>query len=138
MLIEGGDEVRSLTICLDALADQKLAWWGGRSGLRQGCTRNLVRKMPSGAWRFESICETAAGVRTETMGEAVGDFQKKYQMRAETTTHNSPILELVGTRTVSIDAEWIGPCPADMQPGEAQLETGQSVNLLQIGAQSGS
>lgn len=137
MLIEGTEGIRSLTLCLDAAADQKLSWWGGGGGLRQGCSRNLMRKTPGGAWKFESVCETTPGVQTQMAGEVVGNFQEKYQMRAETTTRNSPVLELVGARTVSIDAEWLGPCPADMQAGEAQFETGQRVNLLQIGSSSG-
>jgi hypothetical protein len=133
MLIEGAEAVQSLSLCLDAESDRQLAWWGGSTGLRQGCTRNDVRQLPSGAWRFASRCESPTGVITEAAGEAVGNFEEKYQLKAVTTVRNSPVLALLGTRTVSIDAEWIGPCPSGMMPGDVRLETGQSVNLLKLG-----
>ena len=134
MLVEGSQGLGVLSLCLDASADRQLSWWGSSRGLRQGCSQNSVGKRPNGAWRFKSVCEGPGGARTETSGEAIGNFNEKYQLRAETTTQNSSIVELIGTRTISIDAEWQGPCPGGMRPGDARLDNGMTVNLLELAA----
>lgn len=134
MLVEGSQGLSVLGLCLDTSADRQLSWWGPARGLRQSCTQNTVEKLPSGAWRFKTVCEGSGGSRIETSGDVVGNFNEKYQLRAETTTRNSPVVELIGTRTISIDAEWQGPCPTDMKPGDARLESGAMVNLLELAA----
>lgn len=132
MLIEPGDVMQSATLCLDKAAEAQLAWWS-QGGVRADCARNDISRRADGTWAFQSVCELADGVKTTTVGSASGDFQSRYQTRSEVTTINSPVAALSGTRTVVIDGEWLGPCPAGMAPGDLELPSGQRVNLLQLG-----
>lgn len=131
MLIEPGDLMQTATLCLDKTAEAQLSWWSN-AGLRASCSENDVRRRADGSWAFQSVCGVAEGVKTTTVGSATGDFQSRYQTRSEVTTTNAPVAALSGTRTVVIDGEWLGPCPAGMNPGDLELPSGQRVNLLQL------
>lgn len=130
MLVEGVDVLQTVKLCLDEASDPKLAWWG-QQGFKQACSKNDVERQPDGSWKFSSSCE-GAGVKTTNDGVAVGDFSSRYQLRAESTTTGAPIPQLNGSRTITIDAEWAGECPAGMGPGDMDMPDGQRVNMLEI------
>jgi hypothetical protein len=131
MSVEGLDVLQSVSLCLDARSDDKIAWWS-QQGVREGCEKNDVKHNPDGSWSFESVCRMAGGIKTTTVGRAVGDFSRGYQVSAETTTFGSPMPQLNGTRTITIDAQWLGECPDGMKPGDMELPTGQRLNVLEM------
>lgn len=131
MMVDGVDVLQSVSLCLDAAADKQVAWWG-QQGLREGCEKNEVTRNPDGSWSFAAVCTMQGGVKTTNNGRAVGDFQSRYQVTAETTTTGSPMPALNGTRAITIDATWEGECPADMRPGDMELPSGQRMNVLQL------
>lgn len=133
MLVEGIDVIQTVQLCLDPDSDSKLAWWG-QQGFKQACSKNEIEKQPDGSWKFSSVCE-GAGVRTTNDGSAVGDFNSRYQLKAESSTSGAPIPEMNGTRTITIDAEWVGECPAGMKPGDMDLPNGQRMNMLEVSGQ---
>lgn len=133
MTLEGMDMIQSVQICIDAASDAKLAWWG-QQGLRQACSKNEVSKAPDGSWKFSSICE-GGGVKTVSNGVAVGNFEERYQLKAESTTTGAPLAQMNGSRTVTIDAQWVGECPSGMKPGDMKLPDGRTVNMLNISGQ---
>lgn len=133
MLVEGADALQTVKLCLDEASDPKLAWWG-QQGFKQACSKNEINRQPDGSWKFSSVCE-GAGVKTTNDGAAVGDFSSRYQLRAESTTTGAPIPQLNGSRTITIDAEWIGECPAGMNPGDLELPNGQRMNMLEVSGQ---
>lgn len=135
MSIEGLNMVQTANLCLDADSDKKLAWWA-QQGVRGGCDKNDVSRNPDGSWSFSSVCHLEGGMKTTTTGHAVGDFQRAYQVKAESTTEGAPIPAMNATRTVVIDSAWQGECPAGMQPGDMELPTGQRVNILQMSAEN--
>ena len=130
MLVEGVDVLQTVQLCLDEASDPKLAWWG-QQGFKQACSKNDISRQPDGSWKFSSICE-GAGVKTTNDGAAVGDFSSRYQLRAESTTTGAPVPQMNGSRTVTIDAEWLGECPAGMAPGDMDLPNGQRMNMLEM------
>lgn len=130
MLIEGLDAIQTTKLCLDAATDAKLAWWG-QQGFKQSCSKSEVKREPDGSWRFSSVCE-GGGVKTTNDGTAVGDFNSRYQLKAESSTSGAPVPEMNGSRTVTIDAEWVGECPANMRAGDIELPNGQRVNIVEI------
>ncbi|MGE5567084.1 MAG: DUF3617 domain-containing protein [Parcubacteria group bacterium] len=136
MLIEGLDVVQSAKLCLDEATDSKVSWWA-QQGVRSGCAKNDVQRQPDGSWKFSSVCQMEGGIRMVTEGSAVGDFDSKYEVKAETTTSGAPMAQMNGTRTVTIDAEWQGPCPADMKPGDMELPDGRRMNMLAMAAPAG-
>lgn len=130
LLVEGVDVIQSVQLCLDAASDAKLAWWG-QSGFKQACSKNEIKRQPDGSWRFSSICE-GGGVKTTNDGSAVGDFNSKYQIKAESSTAGAPMAQMNGTRAITIDAQWVGECPAGMRPGDMEMPNGQRVNMLEV------
>ena len=135
MTIEGVDTLQGAKLCLDAATDKKLAWWA-QQGVRGGCPKNEVIQNPDGSWSFSSVCEMEGGIKTTTEGQAVGDFQSAYQVKAESTTVGAPIPEMNATRTVTIDATWIGECPPGMKPGDIEAPDGRRVNLIEMSARA--
>ncbi|ATQ41148.1 DUF3617 domain-containing protein [Caulobacter mirabilis] len=133
MLVEGVNVIQTVQLCIDPESDSKLAWWG-QQGLRQSCSKNDLQRQPDGSWKFASVCE-GVGVKTATTGSAVGDFSSRYQLKAEATTSGAPIPEMNGTRTVTIDASWVGECPQGMKPGDMEMPNGQRINMLQVSGQ---
>ena len=130
VLIEGIDALQTVQLCLDEASDPKLAWWG-QQGFKQACSKNDINRQPDGSWKFSSICE-GAGVKTTNDGAAVGDFSSRYQLKAESTTTGAPVPQMNGSRTVTIDAEWLSECPAGMRPGDIDLPDGQRMNVLEM------
>lgn len=133
LLVEGVDMIQTVQLCLDAASDAKLAWWG-QSGFKQACSKNEIVKQPDGSWKFSSVCE-GGGVKTTNDGSAVGNFESKYQIRADSTTTGAPVPQMNGSRTITIDAEWVGECPAGMAPGDMELPNGQRMNMLEVSGQ---
>jgi hypothetical protein len=130
MLVEGIDMIQTVELCLDKASDGKLAWWG-QQGFKQACSKNEIKHQADGSWTFSSVCE-GAGVKTTNDGSAVGDFSSKYQIKADSTTTGAPVPEMNGSRTITIDAEWLGECAAGMKPGDMDLPNGQRINMLEV------
>jgi hypothetical protein len=134
MSIEGLNMIQTVNLCLDAASEKKVSWWA-QQGARGGCDKNDVQRNPDGSWSFSSVCHLEGGMKTTTTGQAVGDFQRAYQVKAESTTEGSPIPAMNRTNTVTIDATWLGECPAGMVAGDMDLPSGQRMNVLQMAAQ---
>ena len=130
MTIEGLNVIQTASLCLDEETEKKVSWWA-QQGARGGCDENEVKRNPDGSWSFSSTCRLEGGMKTVTTGQAVGDFQRAYQVKAETTTENAPIPAMNRTNTVTIDSTWEGPCPADMAPGDMVTPDGRRLNVLQ-------
>ena len=129
MTIEGLNVIQTASLCLDEETEKKVSWWA-QQGARGGCDENEVKRNPDGSWSFSSTCRLEGGMKTVTTGQAVGDFQRAYQVKAETTTENAPIPAMNRTNTVTIDSSWQGECPADMKPGDIMAADGRKLNLL--------
>ena len=131
LLVGGSAYVQDVKLCLDAKADEKVSWWG-KSGLRSNCFKDEITQKPDGSWHFASVCVGDDHVKTTTEGTAVGDFQRRYQLTAEMTVSNPVDPGQSGTRSMTLDSEWLGPCPDDMKPGQLNYPDGQSINLLDM------
>jgi hypothetical protein len=129
--VEGLGSVPAVSICLDADADKKLAWWA-QQGVRGNCEENEISKAADGSWTFSSFCQSPEGIRTATKGTATGDFQTSYQVKAQSTTSGAPLPDMNGTHAVTIDSVWSGECPSNMKPGDMQLPDGNLVNLIEL------
>jgi hypothetical protein len=131
MFAEQGDQMQSMTLCLDAAADSVISWWG-KGGNHRSCSKNDMIRQPDGSWKFSSVCPGPGGSQAQLDGSVVGDFNTKYEIKAESTLNNSPTPALAGTKQLTIDGEWIGECPAGMRPGDMQSDNGQRINILDL------
>lgn len=127
--VSNGDFVQVSRICLDDATDAKLSWWGTQA-TKDICEKNITSKTTDGGWRFSSVCDMGSGGKTTTSGVAKGDFDAHYQIEAESSTVGAAAPQMNGTRKMVIDAQWQGPCPADMKGGDMQLPGGVKINLL--------
>jgi hypothetical protein len=101
---------------LDAVTDQKLAWWGQAGAVGQ-CQKHELSRDATGVWTFATLCKGANGASVAISGQVQGDFNQQYKVAAVFTVTGAPEAQLAGTRHFTIDAVRLGACPADMQPG---------------------
>ncbi len=131
--VSNGDFVQVTRVCLDEATDAKLSWWGSQAS-KGMCEKNLASARTDGGWQFSSICDMGTGGKTTTSGVATGDFNSHYQIAAESSTAGAAAPQMNGTRKMTIDAAWQGPCPADMKGGDMTLPNGMKFNLLDVPA----
>jgi len=138
-----GGAANTVRICTNAETEKKVAWWGG--GMSQGaCTENTANRGADGAWTFKSVCKGGTAGDSITEGRMTGDFSTRYEVTGSTTTQGSAIPQANGTHTISMTAEWEGPCPEGWIPGDVEVAGGTRMNTLafdeirkQIEAQTG-
>jgi hypothetical protein len=86
----------------------------GRSGV--DCKAGVPLPAPGGGWSYSSVC-TMKSMTMTTNGTARGDFKTGYHMESTTRMEPAPMPQMAETH-MTIDAKWLGPCPADMKPGD--------------------
>lgn len=123
--VEFGKMRQTSRICLDAATDEKLGLEGNRGP--NPCSESAVSAIPGG-YAFRSVCDMGEGGKVTSQGKAVGDFGAKYRVDIESTTTGAAGPEMNGVRKFAMDAEWKGPCPADMKPGDIALPNGLKIN----------
>jgi hypothetical protein len=134
--IATGQVNQTIKMCLDAAADAKMKWWGSsQAGKSSNCTEEKVTPHLGGGWDFHSVCKTGESGTVTSDGSATGDFGSHYKVEVNSVTSGSAMEQANGTRKVSIEATWDGPCPADMKPGDMVLPGGMKLNAM--GAMSG-
>lgn len=107
--------------CSDAASDQAMAQAGiGPAG---ECPKRDVQKSGS-AIIIDSLCKSP-GKTTASHIVITGSLESKYTM---TMTSQAPGVS-VGT-SLTMYAEWLGPCQADQRPGDVIMSDGRKVNLL--------
>lgn len=88
------------------------------------CSKQEVKRVSDGA-EIAMVCVTD-GVTTDTQMKVTGDFNTawKNEMKARLSGKDLPKgmpLEMAMT----IEAQYLGACPAEIKPGQVKLETGQ-------------
>jgi hypothetical protein len=126
--ISTGQMRQTTRICLDAATERKLAWWGAQAG-GQTCSQRTVTPHAGGGWDFHSVCASPAEGTVTSDGTASGDFGAHYRVEATSTSAGGPMPLANGAHRMSLDAEWQGPCPAGMKPGDMELPGGVRMNL---------
>jgi hypothetical protein len=104
-------------LCVDQAVDETLGVSGQRPGT--GPSREN-RKTPraGGGYEIESVCDLGDAGTVTTRGTASGDFDSDYKMQMESTTKGARSPQMNGTRRMTLEARWMGPCPAGMAPGD--------------------
>ena len=106
-------------ICIDAATDAQMSAWGAAAG-KDMCSKNVISPT-AGGWKFEAVCGMGQGGTSSTTGEAIGDFNSKYVVKATTVTSGSSMPQANGTHAMELTATWEGPCPAGMKPGDMTM-----------------
>jgi hypothetical protein len=120
-------------VCLDASLSKRLAAWGDASA-GGGCREAPITPRAGGGWSFSSACDGGPDGETVTTGVLTGDPASRYRIEAETRTAGARAQLMNGRRRFSMSAEWLGPCPAGMKPGDMTLPGGEKINLAGLTA----
>ncbi len=129
--IATGQMNQTIKMCLDAVADAKMKWWGSsQHGSQSNCTEEKVTPHLGGGWDFHSVCNMGESGTVKSDGSATGDFGSHYKVEVNSVTTGSPMAQANGTHKVSIEAIWNGPCPAGMKAGDMELPGGMKINAM--------
>jgi hypothetical protein len=118
--------------CVDGASDAKLLALGADVGKSVGgaCSKPEFKKTGAG---FESHSEcTMMGSKMISKGLFSGDFVKNYA--GEFVTTFDPPLFGQKESTTKIAAKHIGPCGADMKPGDVIMANGMKMNMSDAAA----
>ncbi|HTK36720.1 MAG TPA: DUF3617 family protein [Caulobacteraceae bacterium] len=83
------------------------------------CKAGVPLPAPGGGWSYSSTC-TMKDMTMATSGTVRGDFRTGYHMESVTRMTPAPMPQLAESHMV-MDAKWLGPCPADMKPGDMEM-----------------
>jgi hypothetical protein len=118
-------------ICLDHAVEQRFTVWGQHAG-KSDCSKTRLAPRLGGGWTFASSCDMGAAGKTETTGQVTGDFARSYKVSAESSISGARALEMNGTHAMTLEANWQGPCPAGMAPGDMLLPGGMKINMMKM------
>jgi hypothetical protein len=134
--ISMGNGIPNQTIkeCVDQSTDAEGLKTGTEMPQAMGgtCSKNTFKRTSSG-FESESEC-TIGGSTISSKGTFTGDFASSYKGEV-VTTHSPPIFGNGGSKTV-ITAKHLGPCAADMKPGDLIMGNGMKMNRKEAAAQA--
>lgn len=115
-------------LCLDAASEGRAPMLGRR--LRSGtCDKSSVTRGADGSFVADAVCLTGSGAKVTSHTVASGDFNAKYTVVSQRTIENAPDSDMDGKHSTTITAVYKGACPANIQPGQMQLPTGEIVEI---------
>lgn len=126
---------QTMRLCTDAATEEKFAVWGGQA-TRDMCAKQDMTRAADGSIRFTSVCDMGSGGKTTTEGVIRGDFSSKYSISAKTMTEGAGAPQMNGEHDMTMEATWLGPCPADFKAGDMELAGGYRFNMMDAGAMS--
>jgi hypothetical protein len=122
---------RTNKMCIDAATDARLMKLGMASKDAK-CTQMKI----SGAGNtriVDSVCHMNGGTQKN---RAVMTFSGNSAYRMDVRSQFSPPIGGHGESHIVQDAKWVGPCPADMKPGD-MVVNGMKINMLSVAGPSG-
>ncbi len=92
---------------------------GGQMPKGIDCKAGPVTPAAGGGWSYSNTC-VMRNMTMTTAGTAKGDFRSGYHIDSVTKMSPAPMPQLA-EQHMSIDAKWLGPCPAGMNPGDVEI-----------------
>ena len=121
---------QTIKLCTDEATEAKFSLVGQQIS-EEMCPRNIITPKPGG-WTFESECSMGGMGTSVTKGEATGDLNSRYTIKATVVTTGSSMPQANGTSQMEITAVREGDCPTGMKPGDMTLPGGITMNLNSI------
>ena len=111
-------------LCLDAKTDAQLMK-NGEAMANGMCDKPQVSG--SGSTRvFDTVCHISGSTQNS---HSVMTFPDSSTYHVDVTSTYAPPLYGKSSGHMTQDAKWVGPCPADMQPGDMMMN-GMKMNIL--------
>ena len=115
--------------CTDATTDQALHSSAG-AATQQDCSKREVKRT-AGGMTIDMVC-TRAGKTISSHVDITGSFDSSYVMKITTDTGAPRPSGETGPLTVTMEAKWVGPCKADMRPGDMIMPGGMKINVQDL------
>jgi len=122
---EGKSLPGAMKQCADETTDAQMMQMA--QGQSESCKMGALTKINSG-YEFSSECQMGSS-KISSKGVFKGDFETSYT--GEVVTKIDPPVFGRGEAKSTIQAKWLGECPADMKPGDMQTGEGMKINLEQ-------
>ncbi|WP_341678788.1 DUF3617 family protein [Niveibacterium sp. SC-1] len=114
--------------CIDAASDAELQRRSLQPmGGKVECSKQALKQTSTG-WVSDSVCKLPQTTAT-THAEMTGDLNSAYTVESKTSF--DPPLNGMKQSEHKVAVRWIGPCPADMKPGD-MLVNGRTINMLEM------
>ncbi len=113
----------SMQQCVDAKTDEAMQA-NTAANAQRDCSKRDVQKSGN-TITIDSVCTMAGKPRTAHT-VITGSFDSSYNMAITSQSEGQP------THTVSVEAKWLGPCPADQKPGDIIMPNGVKMNVLEM------
>ena len=113
--------------CVDEATDAKMMQMGNemKGSMKEACSSHQITAIANG---FESKYDCQIqGVKMAFKGTFTGDFSQAYTGRIETGLSGPG--GQARTMNTDVSAKWVGPCAADMKPGDIITDTGKRANI---------
>jgi hypothetical protein len=108
--------------CVDTATDQMMQSRAGVNSQRECSKRDLQKS--AGSITIDSICTTGGKTRTSHV-VITGSFDSAYTMTVTSQSEGAP-----ESRTITMAAQWVGPCTADQKPGDMIMANGRKINIM--------
>jgi len=127
MTISVAPRPQQMKMCIDAGTDAEMYKMGINAA--QGmCDKPLISRKGSTV-TIDSTCQMG---EMHTTTHAVTRFTGDTAYHTEASTKVAPPVAGGGDSTVVQDGKWVGPCPADMVPGDMTMANGMKMNVRQM------
>ncbi len=125
-----GGMAMTVSTCVDPASERSDAAMATHppAGSGMSCTGGRGGPAPGGGWAFHSVCHSSRGMTVDTEGVASGDFRTSYTVHTKTRMSPAPMPAMAVSET-TISGRYLGPCPAGMKPGEANIN-GRPVSAM--------
>ena len=129
-MLRAGSPTPEMTMqhCTDETTDKKMtATFSPMS--KENCSKNDIQKTATG-YTTDSVCSFRGSAMT-SHSEVTGDFNSAYSVKV--TSHNeNPPAGAPRDTTMSLQAKWLGACPADQKPGDIVMPGGFRMNITDM------
>lgn len=125
MQMAGGMSSRQ---CVDAKTDAEMQRKGMAGGGGDSQCKQTSMKRSGGRLEIQTDCISSEG-KSRVVSTITGDFQDHYKM--DNKMSFDPPRHGKSEARMTIEAKYLGACPADMKPGDIRMASGMTMNPSQ-------
>ena len=115
---------RVTEMCLDESVQAEMREFG--LGMAKELCSKSDRRVEGNRLTIDAVCKLGATTMT---AHSVMTFSGNTAYHTDgSATYDPPMMNMSESKS-SIDAKWVGECPAGQQPGDITLESGQKINI---------
>jgi hypothetical protein len=129
-MLRAGSPMPEITMqhCTDETTDKKMTTQLSPMA-KQNCTKNDTQKTATG-YVTDSVC-SFGGTTMTSHSEVIGDFNSAYAVRVTSHNDGAPA-GAPRDANMTLEAKWLGACPADQRPGDIVMPGGFRMNVTDM------